>query len=145
MSPRRRKPTGSTDPLRVVLEQLLAEREMTAHALSVEVREQTGWGSSIGISKIMRGELVPGPEGLRHIAAVLGVEPEVFAEYRLGVAREALDWREVGLGQALTNLGELDVEPAPDGAELAGRIKRAERALESALRELQSRRERKTP
>jgi len=126
----------SVEPFDVVLTRLLAEREMTPHGLSVQLREQTGWGSSIALSKMTRGELVPGPEGIRHIARVLEVDPDVFAEYRLAVAREALDWREVGLEQALASLGELDVTPAPAGAELTGRVKRAERAIERALREL---------
>jgi hypothetical protein len=40
------------------------------------------------------------------IAEALNVEPEVFAEYRLQARRHALDWRAVGLKNALRALGE---------------------------------------
>lgn len=125
----------TAEPFNVVLARLLEERGLTPHGLFTRVREQTGWGSSTGFSKMVAGELVPAPEGIRLVAAALDVEPELFAEYRLGVAREALDWREVGLEQALANLGELDVD-TPEGTELAGRVRRAERSIEKALEQL---------
>lgn len=46
----------------------------------------------------------PSPRVLAAVAAALGEPPDVFPEYRLALARQQLDEREVGLDQALATL-----------------------------------------
>ena len=46
----------------------------------------------------------PSPEMLERAAEALGVDPSVFAEYRLAKAREELDERVAGLDKAVDNL-----------------------------------------
>jgi transcriptional regulator with XRE-family HTH domain len=95
----------SSDPFHLTLKRLLADADLTPYALSRKCRE-LGWGSSSGINETARGNFIPGADGIEVIAKALGVEPEVFAEYRLLKRRAELDFRAVGLKKALRNLGE---------------------------------------
>jgi transcriptional regulator with XRE-family HTH domain len=79
--------------------------------------ERHGWGSHTTISRLASGDLKPSMEALEVIARILGVPPETFAEYRMRMARRALDPDEVGFDVALKNLehftmGPLSGEPA---------------------------------
>lgn len=93
-----------TEPFHVVYKRLLLERGITSYALARILRERYGWGSSPATSQIERGLLVPKLERMRQIAEVLEAKPEVFAEYRLALVREQLDWRAVGLEEAVRAL-----------------------------------------
>lgn len=97
----------TTEPLSLVLTRLMAERDVSGAGVAKKLREKYDWGSAVAVSKMRQGELVPSIEGMRRLADVLEVEPEVFAEYRLAVVRESLDWREVGLDRAVKNLEAL--------------------------------------
>lgn len=64
-------------------------------------------GTSSGLfRKAMRGERRPTPALMEAVAGALGVEPTCFAEYRLALARLALDEREVGVPAALAALDQ---------------------------------------
>lgn len=94
-------------PFAAVLSDLLAEREMSAHALSRHVE----LGPS-ALYNILHGRSVPTIETTEKIARVLEVAPTVFAEYRLMKAADALDWRRHGLAKAMRELGERSSPPA---------------------------------
>lgn len=91
--------TLRSDPFGEVLRDLVAERGTTLRQVSIA----TGI-SYTGVYKASRGELVPKPPKIEAIARVLEVPPETFAEYRLQVAQDALDWRRHGLAKALKAL-----------------------------------------
>lgn len=65
---------------------------------------ETRGTSPAQMKKIMRGEREVKPHTIEAIATALGVAPDEFPEYRLALARQLLDEREVGLDQALATL-----------------------------------------
>jgi len=83
---------------------------MSQDDLAYEARSYGAPSSFTGswISALKRGKRPLAPEILEGIAGALGVEPTVFPEYRLAIARRELDPSEppkgVGLEQALQNL-----------------------------------------
>jgi transcriptional regulator with XRE-family HTH domain len=68
-------------------------------------------GITIGrarLSQLASGQGRPAsPDQLERLAAVLGVEPSFFAEYRLWRARSLLDPESVGFDRAMANLARL--------------------------------------
>lgn len=60
-----------------------------------------------------KGKGQPAIPFLETLAAAIDVDPEEFPEYRLAVARRALDESEVGLVQALENLRAYQAATAP--------------------------------
>lgn len=105
----------------------MAERNLTAEDLYFLIRQQTGERMSVAsITKYLQGDPQRMPKDLERyewIASALDVEPMVFDEYRLGLARRMLDEKDLGLEQALANLEAL--RPAL----LAGRLEPLEEAL----------------
>lgn len=79
-----------------------------------------GWGSPGAVSLIARGELRPSLNAMEGLARGLGVAPETFAEYRLGMARRKLDPDAVGLKKALATLEHFNlIERAANAEERA--------------------------
>ncbi len=108
-------------------------RLRTEAGLSQEALAFRAWDagrkiSAGAIGQFERGITRPTPETIEALAGALGVEPEVFAEYRLAQMRRLFDEREVGLELAVRNLGALaallEQAPAPPG-ELGRRMKAA--------------------
>lgn len=87
------------EPFAAVLRRLVAERETTLRQVAIRAGL-----SYTTIAKAAHGELVPRIPTVEKIARVLEVEPEVFAEWRLMKAQDALDWRRHGLAKALRAL-----------------------------------------
>lgn len=90
------------------VKQLAAERGVSVASISFEAYDRNTKGTNPDTMKsVMAGRRAPTPVLMEAIARVLGVDPDVFAEYRLAVARQQLDERVVGLDQALANLERL--------------------------------------
>lgn len=88
----------------------MSAREMTRRC------ESRGWGSLGTTQELRHGELRPTMKAMAAIATALGVQPEVFAEYRLGKIRSELDPDIVGFKAAVRNLGRYEVvAQAADG------------------------------
>lgn len=86
----------SNEPITRTLRRLMRERGHSNRSLG----EVTGLSAG-AIGNIAAGRDRPGPDALERIAAGLGVDPEVFVEYRLARARALLDERAVGLRAAV--------------------------------------------
>lgn len=130
------KPTKSTDPFGATVRRLLEENGGgSVSALVNRAREQTEHPKSKdAVSQMMRGATSPSAEVMEMVALGFGIEPEVFAEYRMWKVRKALNPAEpatkkrggVGFETALRNLTALERTgarvdlPIPAGA-VAGR------------------------
>ena len=121
-----------TEDFRAITTRLRVERGMTMEDLAFEARRHAPSGA-VSLSLIQK-RLAPGSAAtpssgmLQALAAALGVPPETYPEYRLAIARRALDEREVGLEAALATLSAIEdalaasatehalhaVQPAPD-------------------------------
>ena len=102
-----REQMQSTRPFPETLRSLLEMQGVSQRQLMDRTREQAGWGSYGTVTHLLRGFMRPSMVAMQHIAQALQVEPETFAEYRLGKARERLDPTAVGLDEALRNLDEM--------------------------------------
>lgn len=58
------------------------------------------------LRKAVAGDRMPTPHLLEQVAALAGVNADVFAEYRLYLAQREFDVREVGWDRAMSNLRE---------------------------------------
>jgi transcriptional regulator with XRE-family HTH domain len=80
-------------------------RGLSYRKLAEETRRLDGRGMTHAhINMLANGRDKPSTRAMELIAEVCGVEPEYFAEYRLGMAMRELDPAYVGLEQALDNL-----------------------------------------
>jgi transcriptional regulator with XRE-family HTH domain len=93
----------STKPLPETLRSLMEMSEIGTNELGRRCQAK-GWGSPSAISLVTQGQLKPSLAAIEGLARGLGVEPETFAEYRLGMARRKLDPDVVGLHAALREL-----------------------------------------
>jgi transcriptional regulator with XRE-family HTH domain len=110
---------ATTDaPLPEALDALLRRRGIGVASLASLLRAE---GLTIGrtrLNELSRGEgRQPTPEQLERLAAVLGVSPAFFAEYRLWRARSLLDPGVVGFDRAMVNFARLRGARAPRDAE----------------------------
>ena len=123
-------------PFGVVLKRLRKERKLSLEALAYATRDADPERQGVsfgGVGHLERGAHQPQLRTMELIAAALGVEPELFAEYRLAMARQALDERQVGLDRALANLRALRSDADDDGAGvLPAPPERLDRELRSA-------------
>src|ERR1700752_782868 len=95
----------STEPFGDTLRSLMERRGLTSRALAEATRGLDGKGMTHAhINMLANGHDRPSLRAMELIAEACGVEPEYFAEYRLGLALRELDPRQVGLEQALENL-----------------------------------------
>jgi hypothetical protein len=121
---------------------------VSAENIAFAVKQKLGRGSTSYIQQIEWGRTAGSREVLEAIAEHFGLDPNVFAEYRLARARELLDARDprdggVGLAPALENYRRF-AENAPSlkaadaiAAEQLERVR--ERALASTEGRLQKR------
>jgi transcriptional regulator with XRE-family HTH domain len=78
---------------------------LSYRGLAQEIRSFDRMGiSHAHINMLANGHDKPSMRAMELIARACGVEPDYFAEYRLGRAMRELDPTEVGLEQALENL-----------------------------------------
>jgi transcriptional regulator with XRE-family HTH domain len=119
-----------TENFRAITARLRSERGMTMEDLAFEARRHAPSGVSLSLiqKRLAPGsDIQPSAELLAALAGAFGVEPDVYPEYRLAVARRALDEREVGLDDALETLTVFEA------ALREGPTRRARRARERAL------------
>ena len=115
-----------------LVDELRAEAGLSQDDLAYEARQHGAPSTLTGswISQLRRGKRPLAIDILEGIAGALEVDPNVFVEYRLAVARRALDEKEVGLAQAaatLTALGDVvTAMPGPPPGELARLLRDAE-------------------
>jgi transcriptional regulator with XRE-family HTH domain len=89
-------------------------RLAAARGLSVERIGAMAWdpkvrGTSVNhLKKVIYGQRALTPTLIEAIAGALDVPPEEFPEYRLAMARRALDETEVGLDEALAALNRIE-------------------------------------
>lgn len=122
--------TGALETWVDVMDQLRGEAGLSQDDLAYEARRYGAPSTLTGswISQLRSGKRPLAPDILRGIAGALGVEPERFAEYRLAMARQLFDEREIGLEEATANLTGLEALvvgeglPAPPD-ELAQRLR----------------------
>jgi len=82
------------------------ERSLTYRGLAEATRKLDGKGiTHAHINMLANGHDKPSMRAMELIAAACEVDPDYFAEYRLAAAMRELDPAEVGLEQALENLG----------------------------------------
>jgi transcriptional regulator with XRE-family HTH domain len=102
------RPTITEEPLPAAISALLDRRGWTRRDLAALLRAE---GLTIGrsrLNQICSGTGAPAsPEQLERIAAVLGVSPGYFAEYRLWKTRRLLDPSTVGFERAMANFARL--------------------------------------
>jgi transcriptional regulator with XRE-family HTH domain len=95
----------SNEPFGQALRALMEARGLSYRALAQEIRKFDGAGiSHAHINMLANGHDKPSMRAMELIARACGVDPDYFAEYRLGRAMRELDPAEVGLEQALENL-----------------------------------------
>ena len=95
----------SNSPFGDALRELMAARGLTYRELAQRTRELDGKGMTHAhINMLANGHDRPSSRAMELIAAVCGVEPDYFVEYRLVAAMRELDPNEVGFEKALENL-----------------------------------------
>ena len=117
----------SNQPFGQALRQLMDAREVSYRGLAQEIRKFDRTGiSHAHINMLANGHDKPSMRAMELIAQACGVEPDYFAEYRLGRAMRELDPSEVGLEQALENLNaRLGARRRAGGKTRAARVPRA--------------------
>lgn len=97
-------------PFAETLQALLDERDWSQRELSRRLEAELGREDKIASSTIrlyFTGDMHPTRSAMERIAKVLRVSPNHFAEYRLEVVRDALNWRLVGTRKAVRSLERL--------------------------------------
>lgn len=118
-------------------DKLRAETGLSQEDLAYEARDHGAPSTLTGswISQLKSGKRPLSLDVLIGIAGALGIEPERFAEYRLAIARQQLDEREVGLAQALQALEAYERgEPMNSAGAADSDEQRAKRAALAAKR-----------
>lgn len=120
-----------------LLPELRAERGWSRERLSHEAFAIDHDGTSAAqIAAIERGVRRASARTIQALAQALEVPPARFPEYRLAVARLALDERAFGLDKAIERLDAWDIEPTGISSEKVKELSRQgtlpERAFEKA-------------
>jgi uncharacterized Zn finger protein len=88
---------------------LAAERGISVAQVGFQAYDPAVKGTNPDTMKsVMAGRRRPTPVLMEAVARVLDVAPDAFAEYRLALARNQLDEREVGLGAAVAHLERIE-------------------------------------
>jgi transcriptional regulator with XRE-family HTH domain len=129
-------------PTSDLLRELRSERGMSQETLSHEAYAIEKDGTSLSqIKAIELGTRRPSAQTILALAEVLDVEPEIFPEYRLAVARLSIDESVVNLPEAMRNLERSSIEPTGISRDLVrehsrtGKLKK-KRELERVLEEV---------
>ncbi len=81
-------------PFHDALSELLIERDWSQRELARRTnKEIADWGSSAVFSQYMKRADPPSMQAMENVAKVLRIDPRHFIEYRIDLAREALNWR----------------------------------------------------
>lgn len=99
-------------PFAATLQALLEERDWSQRELERRLEAEFG-EQKIGHSTIrlyLTGAMPPTRSAMARIARVMRIDPDTFAEHRLEVVRDALNWRVVGTTRALRALDRLEGE-----------------------------------
>jgi transcriptional regulator with XRE-family HTH domain len=95
----------SNEPFGQALRPLMDARGLSYRGLAQQIRKFDKSGiSHAHINMLANGHDKPSMRAMELIARACEVEPDYFAEYRLGRAMQELDPSEVGLEEALENL-----------------------------------------
>lgn len=98
----------STEPLPEALAELLARRGINLSGLASLLRAEGLTISRTRLHQLASGQGAPATaEQMERLAAVLGVSPGYFAEYRLWRIRALLDPAVVGFDRAMANFDRL--------------------------------------
>lgn len=98
-------------PFHVVLEELRDEAGLSQENLAFEARAYVEDGLTTStVNKLELGHRHPTIRTMEALAKALGVEPDLFAEYRLALVRRLFDEREIGLDAALAHLAALEAQ-----------------------------------
>jgi transcriptional regulator with XRE-family HTH domain len=93
------------EPLTDRMRRLRSEQGLSRSQLSRATVAYDGKGlAEATVKAVESGINRPGPTTIAAIAHALGADPRAWPEYRLALARQQLDEREVGLDQALATL-----------------------------------------
>jgi transcriptional regulator with XRE-family HTH domain len=127
----------SSRPFPESLRMLAQLRDISLREVCRRCERRYNWGSTGTFSGLLGGEFTPTSRAMEHIASVLEVAPEFFAEYRLTKLRESLDPDIVGLPSALRTYADLigadeGAEPEPLSPKEAGRRGESEGEAESS-------------
>ncbi len=120
------------EQLRAIRESKGWSRERLSHEAYKVDRDGTSYAQ---ITAIERGNRRASAATILALAEALEVDPEIFPEYRLALARHLLDEAKVGLTQAVKNLERSRLEPTGlKPADIrrhshAGKLKKAKRAV----------------
>jgi hypothetical protein len=104
-----------TRPFGATLRDLLLENEVTT---PMGNPDWAGFAQQLPgihyetLRKAVTGDRQPAPKVIEAVSDALSIPPATFVEYKLWVARRALDPNEVGLEEAVRNLVLLD-QPRP--------------------------------
>jgi transcriptional regulator with XRE-family HTH domain len=116
------------EPFVLRVRRLAAERGMSLERVGVEAWDQNIRGTSPNLFKqVIAGRRALKPALIEAVARALHVPPEEFPEYRLALARRALDENEVGLDEALELLSRIEGALRERAAGKAGRAAARER------------------
>jgi transcriptional regulator with XRE-family HTH domain len=97
--------TTSTKPFKKAVRELKNARGLTYRDIVEQSRKLDGKGITRSyLNVLINDHERPSTRAIDLIAQGCGVQPDYFAEYRLGMARRKLDPAQVGLEQALENL-----------------------------------------
>lgn len=97
------------EPFPVRVRRLAAERGYSLDRLAMEAWDPNVRGTSANLFReVLKGRRALKPTLLEAVARALSVDPEEFPEYRLAMARRALDETEVGLDEAVATLSRAE-------------------------------------
>ena len=101
-------PELATSSFPVALRELFDAYEISQREVSRRTRATGQKGlSHVTIGFLAQGRMEPSKQAMEWVALAFGIAPEYFAEYRLVLAREALDQKVIGLSRALDSLARL--------------------------------------
>lgn len=101
-------PKMATSAFPVALRELFDAYGISQREVSRRTRATGQKGlSHVTIGFLAQGRMEPSKQAMEWVALAFGIAPDYFAEYRLVLAREALDQKIVGLSRALDNLTRL--------------------------------------
>ena len=96
------------------LDRLAKEKGKTLSRVRLDAYDPNVKGTNPeSLKRVISRERPLRPEQIAALAGAVGVPPEHFPEYRLALARRALDEREVGLDQAVKTLEQIQEHLAP--------------------------------
>ena len=110
----------SVRPFPETIRPMLEMEDVSGNELAARLKNRGFERDSSVIYRLIAGDYPPNEEHMEQIAAVLGVTPETFAEYRLWKARCDYDPKIVGWDQAIKNLQRRELDEGLVGGDEPG-------------------------